>query len=308
MNLRQMEAFKTLMFAGSVTAAAELLRLSQPTISKLIAQLERSTQLQLFERRKRRLFPTSEAYTLLKNVEHALDAVEEVDRSATELARAHSGSVRVACIPSIGTGFIPKAVASFRKKHPETKVTLYVRTAKYVIEHVSGMRADIGLVSEPVDQPAIRAASFQSPLSALCVLPKNHRLKRKKVLRPKDFEGENFISIGRDNPFRYLIDRAFVDAGTTRNIAIEATHVATAAALVAEGAGITVVDPYTATSCVRMDAVILRPFQPEIKFDVKLLSPANQPVPLIVGEFLQHLGTEHDSMSNLIKDLTSKKL
>src|SRR5690349_19919136 len=54
MNLRQMEAFKTLMLAGSVTAAAELLRLSQPTISKLIAQLESQTQLRLFERRRRR--------------------------------------------------------------------------------------------------------------------------------------------------------------------------------------------------------------------------------------------------------------
>lgn len=303
-----MEAFKTLMLAGSVTAAAELLRLSQPTISKLIAQLERSTKLQLFERRKRRLVPTREAYTLLKNVEHALDAFEEVDRSAAELARAHSGSIRVACIPSIGTGFIPKAVASFRKAHPDTRVTLYVRTAKYVIEHVSGMRADIGLVSESVDQPAIEAKMFQNPFGALCVLPTRHRLRHKKILRPEDFEGQDFISIGRDNPFRYLIDRAFVDAGITRNVIVEATHVATAAALVAEGAGITVLDPYTAVSCVRVDDVILRPFEPEIKFEVRLLFPANQPIPLIVSEFVQHLGTEYNSMKKTIKTLTSKGL
>lgn len=308
MNLRQMEAFKTLMFAGSVTAAAELLRLSQPTISKLIAQLERSTKLRLFERRKRRLVPTQEAHTLLRNVEQALDALEEVNRSATELARAHSGSIRIACIPSIGTGFIPKAIASFRKTHPDTKVTLYVRTAKYVIEHVSGMRADIGLVSESVDQPAIQAQLFQSAFGALCILPASHRLRRKKVLQPEDFEGEDFISIGRDNPFRYLIDRAFVDAGVTRNIVVEASHVATAAALVAEGAGITVLDPYTAVSCVRPKDVVLRPFQPEIKFEVKLLSPANQPIPLIVEEFLQHLGTEHNAMKRVIRDLISKDL
>jgi DNA-binding transcriptional LysR family regulator len=308
MNLRQMEAFKTLMFAGSVTAAAELLRLSQPTISKLIAQLEHSTRLRLFERRKRRLVPTQEAHTLLRNVERALDALEEVDRSATELARAHSGSIRVACIPSIGTGFIPQAVASFRKTHPDIKVTLYVRTAKYVIEHVSGMRADVGLVSESVDQPAIQARLFQSPFGALCILPASHRLRRKKFLRPEDFEGEDFISIGRDNPFRYLIDRAFVDAGVTRNIVVEASHVATAAALVAEGAGITVLDPYTAVSCCRREGVALRPFQPEIKFEVKLLSPANQPVPLIVEEFLQHLDTEHNAMKRLVKDLASREL
>jgi DNA-binding transcriptional LysR family regulator len=307
MNLRQMEAFKTLMFAGSVTAAAELLRLSQPTISKLIAQLEHSTQLRLFERRKRRLVPTREAHTLLRNVEQALDALEEVNRSATELARAHSGSIRIACIPSIGTGFIPKAVASFRKTHPDTKVTLYVRTAKYVIEHVSGMRADFGLVSESVDLPSIQAKLFQSPFGALCVLPANHHLRRKKVLQPEDFEGEDFISIGRDNPFRYLIDRAFVDAGVTRNIVVEASHVATAAALVSEGAGISVLDPYTAVSCVPRENVVLRPFQPEIKFEVKLLSPSIQPVPLIVDEFLQHLDSEHNAMKKVIKGLASQE-
>jgi DNA-binding transcriptional LysR family regulator len=262
----------------------------------------------LFERRKRRLVPTQEAYTLLRNVEQALDALEEVNRSATELARAHSGSIRVACIPSVGTGFIPKAVANFRKIHPDTKVTLYVRTAKYVIEHVSGMRADIGLVSESVDQPAIQAELFQSPFGALAILPANHHLRSKRLLQPEDFEGENFISIGRDNPFRYLIDRAFVDAGVTRNVVVEASHVATAAALVAEGAGITVLDPYTAVSCCKQESVVLRPFQPEIKFEVKLLSPSNQPVPLIVQEFLQHLGTEHNSMKKLIKELISKDL
>jgi DNA-binding transcriptional LysR family regulator len=301
-----MEAFKTLMFAGSVTAAAELLRLSQPTISKLIAQLERSTKLRLFERHKRRLIPTREAYTLLGNIERALDAFEEVNRSATELARAHSGSISIACIPSIGTGFMPKAVASFRKTHPDVKVTLYVRTAKYVIEHVSGMRADIGLVSESVDQPAIEAKVFENPFGALCILPTDHRLKHKKALRPEDFEGENFISIGRDNPFRYLIDRAFVDAGVPRKIVVEASHVATAAALVAEGAGITVLDPYTAISCVRQGDVVLRPFQPEIKFEVKLLAPANQPMPLIVEEFLQHLGSEHNAMKKLLTQLVSR--
>jgi DNA-binding transcriptional LysR family regulator len=295
------------MLSGSVTAAAERLRLSQPTISKLIAQLERSTRLQLFERRKRRLVPTREAHTLLKNVESALDALEEVDRSAIELARAHSGAIRVACIPSIGTSFLPKAVASFRKTRPDVKVTLYIRTAKYVIEHVSGMRADIGLVSEPVDQPTIDTKIFQSPFGALCVLPAKHKLRRKKTLQAEDFDGEDFISIGRDNPFRYLIDRAFVEAGVSRNIVVEATHVAAAAALVAEGAGVTVIDPYTAVSCVGAADVVLRPFQPEIKFEVRQLAPANQPVPLIVGEFLQHLTTEHDTMRKRIKELTAKR-
>ena len=308
MNLRQMEAFKTLMLAGSVTAAAELMRLSQPTISKLILQLESQTQLKLFDRRRRRLIPTREAHTLLKNVERALNAVDDVGRSATELARTHSGALRIACIPSIGAGFMPKAIASFLKKHPEIKPTIYVRTANYVIEHVSGMRADIGLVSEDVDQPGVFSTLFQERPGAICVLPPRHPLARKKSLQPKDFEGQPFVSVGRDNSFRYLIDRAFVDAGVNRRIVVEATHLATAYALVAEGAGLTVVDPYTAVSCTKRDEVVLRPFHPEIKFTVNLLKPANNPVPLIVEEFLTHLQNEQKVMTRVVKELLLRGL
>src|SRR3954454_10691289 len=235
MNVRQMEAFKTLMLAGSVTAAGELLKLSQPTISKLIAQIESQTKLQLFDRARGRLVPTLEAHSLLKNVEKALNALEEVGRSATQLARTHTGGVRIACIPSIGTGFMPNAIASFIKTNPKTKATLYVRSSNYVVERVSGKLADLGLVSEGVDAMGADSIRFQELPGAICVLAPSHPLRRKRFLQPKDFEGEPFVTVGRDKPFRYLIDRAFVEAGVNRNIVVEATYFGAAYALAAAG-------------------------------------------------------------------------
>lgn len=308
MNLRQMEAFKTLMLSGSVTSAGELLNLSQPTISKLIAQLESQTNLSLFERRRRRLIPTREAYTLLKNVERALDAIDEVGRSATELARTHAGALRVACIPSVGTGFLPKAVASFLRTNPDASPTLYVRTANYVIERVSGVRADIGLVSEAVDQPGVDSRLFHDLPGAVCILPPGHPLGRKMTIEAADLEGEAFISVGRDNPFRFLIDRAFVDSGVKRRVVVESSHILTAYGLVAEGVGVSVVDPYTVFSNSRQSSVIVRPFVPEIRFVVNLLKPTNNPAPRIVEEFLKHLELEHAKMAKSMKTLMSRGL
>jgi DNA-binding transcriptional LysR family regulator len=305
MNVRQMEAFKTLMLAGSVTAAGELLKLSQPTISKLIAQIESQTKLQLFDRTRGRLVPTLEAHSLLKNVEKALNALEEVGRSATQLARTHTGGVRIACIPSIGTGFMPNAIASFIKTNPKTKATLYVRSSNYVVERVSGKLADLGLVSEGVDAMGADSIRFQELPGAICVLAPSHPLRRKRFLQPKDFEGEPFVTVGRDKPFRYLIDRAFVEAGVNRNIVVEATYFGAAYALAAAGAGLCLVDPYTAISCFRKDEVVLRPFHPEIKFVVNLLKPANNPVPAVVKGFLDHLSTEHELMSRRLQELTT---
>jgi DNA-binding transcriptional LysR family regulator len=308
MNLRQMEAFKTLMLAGSVTAAAELLKLSQPTVSKLIAQIERQTKLRLFDRTRGRLVPTREAYSLLKNVEKALNALEEVGRSATQLARIHTGAVRIACIPSIGTGFMPNAVASFLKAHPKTKATLYVRSSNYVVERVGGKLADIGLVADGVEAIGTDSTCFQEWPGAVCVLPPAHPLRRKKVLEAKDFQGEAFITVGRDKPFRELIDRAFVDADVNRNMVVETSHFAAAYALAAQGAGVCLVDPYTAISCFRKDEVVLRPFHPDIKFLVNLLKPAHSPVPAIVDDFVAHLLEEQKQMSKVLADLMMRGL
>src|SRR3954452_16217265 len=144
MNLRQIEAFRTVMLAGSVTAAAGLLRLTQPTISKLIAQLERQIKLKLFDRVNGRLVPRQEAHSLLQDVDKVLTALEEVGRSARHLARASTGHVRVAAHPSMGAGFLPKAVAAFIADRPDIKVTLHVRESSYVKEWVAGQTADIG--------------------------------------------------------------------------------------------------------------------------------------------------------------------
>ena len=90
-----------------------------------------------------------------------------------------------------------------------------------------------------------------------------------------------------------------MDASSFRAGVVETSHLATAYALVAEGEGLTVNDPYTALSCFEREDVVLRPFQPEIRFAVNLLQHANHPVPLIVKEFIVHLGYEHRAISKV---------
>jgi DNA-binding transcriptional LysR family regulator len=68
-NLRHIEAFRAVMLTGTVMAAASLMNLTQPAVSRTIALLEIQLGFKLFERRGRRLFPTTEAQTLYREVE-----------------------------------------------------------------------------------------------------------------------------------------------------------------------------------------------------------------------------------------------
>jgi DNA-binding transcriptional LysR family regulator len=85
-NVRQVEAFRTIMLRGSMTAAARELRTSQPSISRLIAELEGEIGLRLFERTAGRLRPTPEGLSFYREVERSFIGLDRLVDAAREPA------------------------------------------------------------------------------------------------------------------------------------------------------------------------------------------------------------------------------
>ncbi len=87
LNLRQIEAFKAVIEHGTVSAAASVLHVSQPAISKLIANLEADAALRLFDRFKRRLTPTEPGIRLYAEVDRIFSGVQEVENAVDAIHR-----------------------------------------------------------------------------------------------------------------------------------------------------------------------------------------------------------------------------
>src|SRR3546814_2484088 len=85
MNFRQIEAFRTVIACGTTTRAAEILRISQPAISRLLADLERTTKLKLFDRGKGRIRPTAEGLAFYDEVQRAFIGLERSEGPTSEL-------------------------------------------------------------------------------------------------------------------------------------------------------------------------------------------------------------------------------
>ena len=85
MNIRQVEAFRTVMMRGSMTVAAQEMRTSQPSISRLIAELEASIGLTLFERRAGRIRPTPEGLSFYREVERSFLGLENLAHAARDI-------------------------------------------------------------------------------------------------------------------------------------------------------------------------------------------------------------------------------
>ncbi len=144
MKIRQLEAFRAVMLCQTVTLASEMLHISQPATTRLLADLERSLRFKLFDRVKGRLYPTVEARALYEEVQRSLVGVDRISRAADEIEDLRRGTLLIAAAPAIALSFLPHAIADYLKTRPEAHVSLAMHSSRTVVDMVLGQRCDVG--------------------------------------------------------------------------------------------------------------------------------------------------------------------
>jgi DNA-binding transcriptional LysR family regulator len=284
MNLRQIEVFRAVMLAGSVTDAARLLRVSQPAVSRLLRHTEDRLGMPLFKRTKGRLYPTEQAHVLLQEVEKVYKSVRLVQDVAQELAESRTGRLRIAASPSLGLAFVPKAIALFCKTRPKVKVSLEILPQADLIEQVVTHQADLGVSMFRVDHPSIEAHELGTG-KLVCIAPKGHPLTELDIVSPGDLAGYPLISFDRTTPQGLMVDDAFIAAQVPREIAIEVRFGQTACALVQQGAGVALVDEFSVMHN-SFPAIVARPFQCDARFSITLIHDRFRPLSVVGVAFL----------------------
>jgi DNA-binding transcriptional LysR family regulator len=285
MNLRQLEAFRTVIESGTVTRAAETLRISQPAVSKLISHLAGDCGFELFRRNGNRLIPTAEALTLYGEVERMFGSVEHIARHAAGIRELRSGQLSIAAFPALATRPLPRMITRFLRDHNDTRISVASRSGRLLVEWVAANQVDLGIGLLLLEHPGIEYQSAGS-VDAVCVLNPRHPLARRKVIRAGDLNDLPFISLGTEDRSRFRIDQAFEGQNVRRRIAIEAQQSEAACAFASEGAGIAIVEPFSASEFTP-DRLAVRPFRPCVRFDVWLMTPAQRPRSLILESFIK---------------------
>ncbi len=274
MNVRQLEAFRAVMQSGTITAAAELLHISQPAVSKLIAHLEASCGYDLFIRKAGRTLPTPEAQQLYGKVDQMFFGVDQIRRASNDIRDQRSGQLTIAAFPALASRNLPRLLVDFLGERPDLKVSLRSMSSRRIVESVAAQQIDMGFSILPSDHSGVEIQHLHR-LQRVCVMPANHRLAQAKAVYPHDLRGENFISLSVEDPERMSIEKVFNDLGIQRNIQIEAQHSDSACAFVANGMGVTIIDPFTPADY-SADRVVAKPFLPSAYLNVWLLWPAHR--------------------------------
>lgn len=303
-NLRHIEIFHAVMTAGNLTEAAALLHTSQPTVSRELARFEKVIGLKLFERVRGRLHPTVQGLRLFEEVQRSWYGLDRILDAAQSLREFRQGELSVVCLPVFSQSLLPALMHTFLARYPDLSLSIVPQESPLLEEWLSAQRHDVGL-TETTSTPAGTERLTLLTLNEVCVLPAGHRLAHKHELTPQDFNGENYISLSRTDSYRQLLDSLFQEHGVHRRMVIETHSAASVCAMVRAGAGISVVNPFTALDYAA-SGVVVRRFSVNVPFTLSLIRPLHRPASALVEAFCDHLSTGVAHFHDALTALTAK--
>lgn len=239
-NLRQIESFYCVMHTGTVIGAAQMMNITQPAVSRAIALLELRLGFALFERKGRRLVATPEAQALYAEIAPIYGSLDRIALFAHDIRHQRAGALRIATLPALSLGLVPQALSQFLATRPEVTVFVQSLPSRQIAEMVATRQVDMAVVELPLSLPAIAIEPLE-PTPLVAVLPVAHPLAGQPSLTLAELSGERMILLSQHSYVRYQIDDALSKLGVSVKVVLETPNSLMACALVAAGAGMTLV-------------------------------------------------------------------
>lgn len=241
-SARDIEAFLALAQTQHFTRAAERCHLSQSAFSQKIGRIEQSAGVRLFERSTRHVALTPEGEVFAQELRRIAQDMRAAFASLQDLASLRVGRVAVAALPSVAAVWMPRVIARYRGQHPQIKVELFDTLAGGGLALLREGRVDMALTAggdlREFDAQVLRLERF------FLVCPRAHALAAKKSVTLAQLAGQEMIHLARSSSVRQQLE-AQAGLSALRSSGLEVEHLATLAALVSEGLGVSVVPELT---------------------------------------------------------------
>ncbi|MET3663053.1 LysR substrate-binding domain-containing protein [Aquamicrobium ahrensii] len=288
---RQIEAFKTIVETASVTAAASSMHVSQPSVSRLLRSLEESIGFDLFERRKGRLLPTPEAMLFYDEIQKYFRNMQRLAHTAADIRALAHGQLRLGSFIALSIAVTPAVIKAFNAAHPQMHVSCTTAQSRQIVDLVASRFADFGIV-DPIAVTSAMRIERRWQFRCVCAIPAGHALAKSDTVTTASLARENVIGLEREFLTRYKSGVELYEA-ITGNLRIQVHQSITACALVAEGIGVAIIDPFTAMHC-EPRGIAVRPLEVTIPFEMCIVSSPEAPLSVAAREFLGIFDQELD--------------
>jgi len=268
MELRQIEYFCTVSELENFTRTAEVLHVSQPSVTKAIKALESELQLTLIDRSQKHIALTEEGRVFLVHAQNIMQAVEETKQSMQRFQENVDGKIRFGVPPLVAAYLFPNFFMRFREAYPS--ITLAVQEfsdSQEVLAHVGDDSLDFGIVMGSDAERSKYSMSIMKNQLLLC-LPKGHSLSGRANVSFEELRDEKFI-LQQPSTYQYrTVFDGCAQCGYMPDIVLCTSQMKTIKELVSKAAGISVLPDFVARS---EPDLCRKSFMPVLQVEIRLV-------------------------------------
>ena len=237
MELRVLNYFLTIAREENFTRAARQLHVTQPTLSRQIADLEQELGVKLFVRSNHNIILTEDGMILKRRAQEILSLADKTKRDFLQKDEALSGTISIGSGEFRSTEYLAKIIAGFRRKYPNVTYEIYSGNANNIRDYIERGHLDIGLMSEPIDMRKYNFVNMPIKEQWGLFAPVDSPLSEKESISPEDLKGMSIVTATGDfNQSR--IGEWLGDCREQVEIAATANHHYNEAVLVKENIGV----------------------------------------------------------------------
>ncbi len=210
-SLRQLQIFESVVRLGGITRAAEVLNLSQPTVSMQVRKLSETLGLTLLETVGRATHPTPAGREVYATTAEILDQIGALDDLASELKNTVRGELRISVITT-ATYFMPHILGAFVERYPDVEPKLTITNRAEVLERLRSNTDDLIIMGQVPEAFPVEAHPFIDN-QLVVVAPPGHPLEGKRRISLERLAQERFLARESGSGTRLAVDRLMREQG-----------------------------------------------------------------------------------------------
>lgn len=193
MEIRVLRYFLTVVREESITRAAEVLHITQPTLSRQLAQMEEEMGVKLLVRGTRKISLTTHGLLLRRRAEEILDLVDKTEKELATQDENIEGVVCVGCGDLAAVQLLSELIQKFHDKYPYVRFELYTATADHVRDRMDRGLTDIGILLEPVTIDKYDFVQMPVKEQWVALMHPDAPLAKKEAVTAEDLKGMPLI-------------------------------------------------------------------------------------------------------------------
>jgi DNA-binding transcriptional LysR family regulator len=224
---------------GSLSKAADRLRIAQPALSRQVRMLEEELGVALFTRHGRGMALTEQGRDVLKHAMRIAGELDEIRASASDVETPLSGQVAIGLPPTVADIISVPLVAAFGKAHPNAVLRLVSAYTGYLLDWLHRGEVDLAVLYDPRAARSLRSRPLLLE-NLFLIGPTEAGFSTVRAIAFKDLDGKRLLLPSVRHGLRIIVERCAADAGISLDVAVETDSYATLKDLVRHGHGWTI--------------------------------------------------------------------